>query len=240
VEKQFDLHVGGGYFSYNLNRTDPVAGQQVQHLSGGGSAASLLYAFNESVGVSVFGTYFNGNGSHGFEYLSDQTGQPITEVSGHGNANGFAASLNLVVDPWPDKQPDGFRLPLTIGLNYMSARQKSEITQPDATLATTRKLDAPGFTAGASPQWTAFSFRLVPFFVTALPFGKVKDECSATGSGRCTPPVYFNTKHRGLYSTGIGIIYVPWNLEFRYVAPVDELRGKGDTAIYLLSWSQSF
>jgi len=232
------------YFTYSGDYTDDRFGRhEVNHEkgSGGAGAASYTFWFNSFWGISVVagGAAQSGQTSSA-EGLTvppiDGWNGPTSEADFH--SKDIAISLNMVFDPLGTAER--FRLPIFAGLAYEWVSMDSDplsfqYTTPPSGFATPARLarvghqattsfsssqNGVGVTAGIAPKMTAGPFRLSPFGFFYQSFvdenQDVTVEDLTTGEKSTTR---FQYTPEAVFGYGVDVMFVPWNLSFRYIPP---------------------
>ncbi|MDE2237250.1 MAG: hypothetical protein KGK30_05125 [Elusimicrobia bacterium] len=256
---RWDVKAVPGYFLYDYTKDLPLtdsSDSRDQRLSGLGAAAAADTTLFETdygdFGFGVLGAYFKGDGRR-LEMTVVSPGQPSLGYYGGDTARGaiVAATLNWDPSQWgQDKDPDGFRLPMIIGLSYMSISEFASVdTVVDAPYAprgagryrvtTDVNIQSPGVLAGISPQFKAGFARLSPFVMVNYAFKQVADKGSfdflTTGerlSSRSNP------SREPVAAVGLEASYLPWGLSTLIVPPIPYV-SQGASA-YTLTFSKSF
>lgn len=167
-------------------------------------------------------------------------------------ARGIAASL--IVDPFKD--PEGFRLPLILGVSYSKASgQRGPIlytmededdirTGHQGSVMETYTWEDPGYFVGFAPQMNLGPFRGVLFAFRLQVFGE--------------PDVYYEERDLttgevaskdaraelfGAGGLGIELVYRPWNLSFSHIFATQswsDLAEGEEISFTALSWSKAW
>lgn len=160
---------------------------------------------------------------------------------------GIQGAAALIYDPFTD--PEGFRLPLMIGLSAMYMSQKANLTffsqafQEDLEVSIKQSNFLPGLFLGVSAQFKTGPVRWVPFFSSHSNFKTDSREFLITRKSDGT--VLLDTsesEEESLKPTlGISINYIPWDLGISIIPSFFSLFGKeGNVKINVFSVTKVF
>ncbi|MBI4345429.1 MAG: hypothetical protein HY553_01145 [Elusimicrobia bacterium] len=224
-----------------------------QKASGVGAAVSVSYTLFENdwgyFGMGALGVYFKANGKR-LTLGSAPAGLSPLSFYGGETLRGGLGAFTLNWDPFKSKE--GFRMPMLVGLSYMSLDQFS-VTDADLPAAYSptgaaahMRLNADvnlrslGAVAGISPQFDAGKWlRFSPFAMISVPLKRTTDrgELRNTTTGALLPTHSQQTREV-IPALGLELTYRPWDLGMLIVPPIPYMtRGAG---AYTLKLAKTF
>lgn len=218
------MKVALGYFQYE-NKKSPEGGFPGSQQEDTGWAGSLSYThgFGPHFGLCLISGFGDATGE--LTMAPYGSTKMYTGESTH-EARGIAASL--IVDPFKD--PEGFRLPLLLGLSYSKVSGQRgpiihTIEDPDmvrtghlGSVMETYTWDKPGYFVGFAPQMNLGPFRGVLFAFRLEAFGEAdvyyeeRDLTTGELASKKVKPELF-----GAGGLGMELVYRPWNLSFSHI-----------------------
>jgi len=272
-EGKFNVKVVPAYWTFS-GKSSAINTDLKDKLSGGGFAFSGTYALSAHWGITGLATYFTGSGTGPMNPHLPNAGrfipgttqtwggprcggcpQPPPTPDTSQNITGAGGSLGITYDPFSD--PEGFRLPMYLGVGFYNIQTDQlagnflaqyALVEPTlnpsqvANLPTRQRVrDSLQFitmNAGIAPQFNTGPFRWTPFaMVTVGPVShSTENQQTNLTTGQTTTANSSRTNTAGIYTGGLGIQYRPWNLGFTYV-PGFISRG---ASLYSLTWSKTF
>jgi len=242
------VKIAAGYFDYEKKESSEGSSSGF-HQQDTGWAGSLSYThgFSPHFGLCLI----SGLGDAAGDITMAPPGSTTmhTGDSTH-EARGIAASL--IVDPFKD--PEGFRLPLILGLSYSKASgQRGPIlyTMEDedglrtghlGSVMETYTWEKPGYFVGLAPQMNLGPFRGVLFAFRLQIFGEPdvyyeeKDLTTGEVASKKARPELF-----GAGGLGMELVYRPWNLSFSHIFATQswsDLAGGEEISFTALTWSK--
>jgi len=245
-----EVKVGLGYFEYK-NDKSPEGSFPGSHQEDTGWAGSLSFThgFSPHFGLCLISGFGDAKGD--ITMAPPGSTAMYTGESTH-EARGIAASL--IFDPFKD--PEGFRLPLILGLSYSKASgQRGPIlytmedednirTGHQGSVLETYMWEKPGYFAGFAPQMNLGPFRGVLFAFRLQIFGEpdvyYEERDITTGevaSKKARPELF------GAGGLGIELVYRPWNLSFSHIFATQSFSdlGEGEEISFTaLTWSKAW
>ena len=259
-----ELRVTPAYVSYSLDHRTGGVGTSLGTAddAGGGVAASWTRAWSPHWGFSLFGSYAHLTGHQSvLEYDGCAAGSGCAVGSIPVKTNGAQAAATIIFDPF--SKPDGFRLPIVLGLGafYIQFRGSganpagqtsgpTDLGGPNTPRTTVTGSDSisvtvdqnkvfPGLFAGAAPQFNTWSLRWTPFlgFQTLGVYQRAGMTASDVSTGRSLGSGPFGTHDAANAFAGLTVQYLPWGLSFTYV--FSQIYGNGET-INMWNFSKAF
>lgn len=235
---ELQLKVAPGYIVAKDSR-----GGWSNDLKGGALTAAATYGLGRHWSVSWMAGYAKESGEGAFGLSpSGQPGQMIQPISapgkpnpfqGHDEGNGFMTSVGAVWDHWTG---DNFRLPVYMGLGFLSLEEKVDNTTNG--LRRSGKVSSPTVSLGVVPGVNLGKlFRFTGYFMLVEPLdagsGTIADYNPATG--RVITQLDYK-RPGGMESAvpvmGIELTYRPWGLGVGYSPAIE-----GATS-YSLKWTR--
>lgn len=256
-----------GYYEFKISPASIVLKREVSEeglyyrheVKGLSGAFSLTYGLSHHFGLNFTTGYAKGYDGEAKKTISDYSAG--TAFTGNrSNDQGYLFAANLIYDPFSD--PEGFRLPIIIGISYTQASGKYEI--PFIFVKNCNSCNSPPNRIGhkgkekevydiggtptflsISPQFNTGPVRWVPFiFMVGGPGTSSKVEVTqsdlTTGESRVSQ---VDVGGGGIGGLGLEIIYRPWNLSYTYIPPsLGNLSGGFHDTIesHALTWSKNW
>ena len=259
LEDITELKIAPGIFSYSINgrRSDSCGNTScnklIQSEDGYGIALSLVHAFTPNIGIGISGAYVKSDGSIGATGFSTIGLTDSRKYSGPVKETGSLAAAVVILDPFSD--PDGFRMPFTLGLSYQNISVDWDVPFifTDRSLSTTTqvgdsgrdtgnfRLSSPGWYAGFSLQFNTWLFRWSPFAVSSDAFTRpehtwtVKNLTTGTSVER-----HQTSSQTGSSSFGMPVTFRPLGLTFSYIYNWVDDPNRPKLNTYILSWSKKW
>ncbi|MFQ5586389.1 MAG: hypothetical protein ACE5GF_06175 [Thermodesulfobacteriota bacterium] len=257
-----ELKVAPGIFNYDIDGRE--GGEQcdadqcsklIQTEDGKGLALSLTHAFGPHFGVGITGAYIDAEGEIG----AGATGPTDTPTLGQTDSrlysgpieeSGVVVGLGMILDPFSD--PDGTRLPFTLGLSYTNLSLEWDVpfiyTTGSRTGDRGQEVGSLEYSSLGAYAALSFQFNTGPFRWSTYSFASrgfqipkydwTQRDLDTGESVSVRKSGHWDTSW--VFGFGIPVTYRPWGLSFNYVAhhPGD-WAAKALTA-YILSWSKKW
>jgi len=223
---KWDFVVAPSYLTYSEDRpsTTPGAQPSYQKMTGFGGAIALHHSITQKFGINILGLGYAAAGD-GKIYSTVKSGY------GENKASGWGASIGFTYDPFND-QNSAFRLPVFLGVGFLSVLQEATAQEGPDSLTSTAQLNAPAVTLGLAPQWELTSWlQITPFALVSMPLADSTDACTAAGSATCPTLTPVN---KDVGTVGVDLKFIPLDLSLNYIPKL------GQASAYALKWETSF
>jgi len=228
------------YFSVKVLSNAGQREERGHDISGFGLSASYLHGFSNHLGVTFLAGYEQGSGKGPVLFEEDGSNNFLQTYEGDIKQNAFLASVNLIYDPF--SEPEGFRLPLFIGIIHhtgTSTRHFDAIANGNSILIDVEnKRTSTSLALGFSPQFNVNDFRFIFYgLVTKVPGNTVKSRLENRTTSNVDSSEFEEPDGDQLVGTlGIEFLYRPWDLGLSYAPNLDD----GTATFITLKWKKKF
>ena len=187
--------------AYLIYKSEEGENYHFGDVTGYGGAISTTYGLNSHVGIGAIASYLKmqGTSSDAVELAPSTDPRSAGTLSGfvirHGDvqSEGGYGSVLLILDPF--SEPEGFRLPIMLGINYYNMNQTENISglttdrngsnTSYGSLNVTKSIRGFGWALGLSAQFNlGQKLRLAPFLLASR-IPDTQEKCVSSGNGNC-------------------------------------------------------